>query len=229
MHFDRPQQVRWIPVATSHDMARQASAQILSEAALAIAARGVFRLVLAGGGTPRATYAALRAADADWSRWEIFFGDERCVPAADPERNSKMAAAVWLDHVAIARERIHLIPGELGAQRAAQSYIEVLHNVGEFDFVVLGLGEDGHTASLFPQHEWDTQDDAPDALAIFDAPKPPAQRVSMSAARLSRAHNVMFLVEGNSKLDAVARWRAGEDIPAGAIKPEAGVDVLISG
>jgi 6-phosphogluconolactonase len=229
MQVDRPQEVRWLPIATSQDMARLASAQILGEAASAISARGVFRLVLAGGGTPRATYAALRSADADWSRWEIFFGDERCLPAANPERNSKMAEDVWLDHVPIARERIHQIPGELGAQRAAQSYIEVLRNVGEFDFVVLGIGEEGHTASLFPKHEWGAGDDAPDALAIFDAPKPPPQRVSMSAARLSRARKVIFLVEGNSKLDAVARWRAGENIPAGAIKPASGVDVLISG
>ncbi len=96
-----------------------------------------------------------------------------------------------------------------------------------FDLTLLGLGEDGHTASLFPGREWGTEPDSPDALAVLDAPKPPAQRVSLSAARLSRSRQVIFLVSGESKRDALARWRASENIPARAIAPEKGVDVLV--
>jgi 6-phosphogluconolactonase len=99
--------------------------------------------------------------------------------------------------------------------------------VAEFDLVLLGLGEDGHTASLFPGHDWGVRSDAPDVIAVFDAPKPPPQRVSLSAARLSRAREVLFLVEGIAKRDAVARWRMGANIPARSIRPRAGVDVLV--
>ncbi len=104
---------------------------------------------------------------------------------------------------------MHAIPGELGAAAAASAYADTLRDIGDFDMVLLGLGEDGHTASLFPDHDWGVADGAPDTIAIPDAPKPPPERVSLSAARLSRAQSVLFLVEGGSKLDAIARWRAG--------------------
>ena len=93
--------------------------------------------------------------------------------------------------------------------------------------MLLGLGEDGHTASLFPDHQWGETPGSPDTLAVFDAPKPPPRRVSLSAARLARARQVLFLVSGESKHRAVADWRAGKIIPARAIMPEAGVDVLL--
>ena len=85
--------------------------------------------------------------------------------------------------------------------------------------MLLGLGEDGHTASLFPSRDWGVAASAPDALAVFDAPKPPPQRLSLSAARLSRTREVPFMVEGEAKRSAVARWRAGERLPAAAIPP----------
>jgi 6-phosphogluconolactonase len=149
------------------------------------------------------------------------------LPADDVERNSKMAADEWLDHVPIPKGRVHPIPAELGATAAALAYADTLRGVGEFDLVLLGLGEDGHTASLFPNRDWGTSPDAPDVLAVFDSPKPPPQRVSLSAARLTRARAVLFLVAGESKRDAVARWRAGEQLPASAINAVAGADVLI--
>jgi 6-phosphogluconolactonase len=94
--------------------------------------------------------------------------------------------------------------------------------------VLLGLGEDGHTASLFPGHEWGAAPGSPDVLAVLDAPKPPSQRVTLSAARLSRAREVWFVVSGDSKREAVAQWHSGENIPARAITPAAGVDVLVA-
>jgi 6-phosphogluconolactonase len=117
----------------------------------------------------------------------------------------------------------------LGAERAAVLYTSTLRAVSgrDFDLVLLGLGEDGHTASLFPGHEWGTQPGSSDALAVFDAPKPPPERVSLSAARLSRARQMIFLVTGESKREAVSAWRSGKDIPAASITPPGGVDVLI--
>jgi 6-phosphogluconolactonase len=222
-----PGSARWIGVADAQALRQAAYRRILDAATRAIGRRGRFLIVLAGGSTPREVYRMLRGADADWSRWHVYFGDERCLPAGDAERNSAMAADAWLDHVPIPREQAHVIPAELGASAAARACAETLRGVGDFDLVLLGLGEDGHTASLFPGREWGVAASAPDALAVFDAPKPPPQRVSLSATRLSRTRELLFLVEGESKRDAVKQWHVGADIPARAIHPVAGVDVLV--
>lgn len=194
-----------------------------------IADSGTFRLVLAGGNTPRALYEQLCALKTNWAAWHIYFGDERCLPATDPERNSTMARDAWLDHVPVPHNQVNEIPSEMGAKAAASAYSATLQQVGEFDLVLLGLGEDGHTASLFPGNDWGQEAGSPAVLPIFDAPKAPAERVSLSAWRLSQARQVMFLVTGESKHEAVMNWRAGANIPARAIRPLHGVDVLAEG
>ena len=222
------QRVRWHAVVDIDALQQATFERIVNAAQRAIAARGRFLIVLSGGNTPRGVYQRLRAANTHWSRWQIYFGDERCVAVDDAQRNSRMAAESLLDHVPIPDDQVYAIPAERGAQQAAQDYSDTLAGVGEFDLVLLGLGEDGHTASLFPNHQWGVAADSPDALAVMDAPKPPPQRVSLSAARLSRARDVVFLVDGESKHDAVIQWRANAAIPARAIHPQAGVDVLLT-
>ncbi len=219
--------VRWHGVADGAALRDAAYQRILAGAARAFKRRGEFLIVLAGGDTPRGIYRMLRNLDTDWLRWQVYFGDERCLQADDAGRNSRMAGDAWLNHVPIPQDRIHAIPAELGATAAARAYTEILRGVGNFDLVLLGLGEDGHTASLFPGHDWGLGPGSVDALAVFDAPKPPPDRVSLSAARLSRTHELLFIVEGEAKRDAVTQWRARADIPARAIHPEAGVDVLV--
>jgi 6-phosphogluconolactonase len=214
---------RSFPDATALEEA--ARGHILQSAADAIASRGRFRLVLAGGVTPIGVYRALRATRAQWPAWELFFSDERCLPPADPRRNSWQAAAAWLDHVPIAPARLHVMPAELGPERGAAAHAAALRTVGSLDLVLLGLGEDGHTAALFPGHTWGEGQDAPDVLPVHGAPKPPPERISLSAHRLSRATEVLFLVVGESKRAALARWQSGERIPAAAIQPDGGVDV----
>ncbi|MBC7202742.1 MAG: 6-phosphogluconolactonase, partial [Pusillimonas sp.] len=189
--------------------------------------RGWFLVVLAGGRTLRGIYRMLRNAPTDWSRWQVYFSDERCLPECNSGRNSAMATKAWLDHVPIPKDQVHVIPADMGPSAAAIAYNKTLRGIDEFDLVLLGMGEDGHTASLFPLHDLGVEMGAPDALAVFDAPKAPAKRVSLSATRLSHARAVLFLVEGESKRNAVAQWRIGADIPARAIHPPAGVDVLV--
>ncbi len=200
---------------------------ILLAAQEAIQQRGQFHLVLAGGNTPKAVYQQLAQLKTDWSNWFIYFGDERCLPIGDAERNDFMAQQNWLNHVAIPKQQIHTIPAEQGAKNAAKSYTEQLAQVKNFDLVLLGLGEDGHTASLFPEHELGNGADAPACLAVSNAPKPPSDRVSLSAGRLSQSHQVIFMVSGKSKQDALRAWFAGANIPAAAIAPECGVDVFM--
>jgi 6-phosphogluconolactonase len=221
------QRVRWHGFAEAGSLFADALRRVLSAAEAAIAARGSYHLVLAGGDTPRALYRSLRDADTKWSAWHFYFGDERCVPREDARRNSRMAEEAWLGHVPIRDAQLHIIPAELGAHRAATAYAQTLQDVGDFDLVLLGLGDDGHTASLFPHHDWGTAPGSSDTLAVLDAPKPPPERVSLSAVRLSRAREVLFMVAGQPKRHAVMRWHAGAGIPARSVSPLAGVDVLV--
>ncbi len=218
---------RWHSVADGNAMRQMVLDAILLSAREAIAARGKFSIVLCGGTTPGAVYRSLQTASADWQAWHVYLGDERCLPPQDAERNSRMIEDAWLAGSAIPREQIHFMHAERGAIAAATDYCATLKGVGDFDLVLLGLGEDGHTASLFPGHQWGTANDAPDALPVSNAPKPPPDRVSLSAARLSRARQVMYLVGGAGKREAVAAWRGGAGIPAAAITPATGVDIVI--
>ena len=218
---------RWHALADVAAMQADAFDRIIAAAARAISARGTFSIVLAGGNTPRVVYEKLVGIATDWSRWHVYYGDERCLPPDHADRNSKMATDAWLSKVAIPAANIHTMNTERGSATSAAAYCDELRGVGDFDLVLLGLGEDGHTASLFPDHEWGVAAGSPDAIAVANAPKPPPDRVSLSAARINRAREVIFLVAGQSKLEPVARWRNRENIAARSIQPAAGVDVLI--
>jgi len=218
---------RWHVAENADDWLAKALAQVHAAEAEALAERGEFHLVLAGGGTPGRVYAALADEAHDWSRWHIWYGDERCLPPEHPERNSLMADTLWLKRVAMPGTNIHPLPAELGARAGAEAYALELAGIGRFDLVLLGLCEDGHTASLFPVHDRGEGAEAPATLPVFEAPKPPPQRVSLSARRLSEARRVLFLAAGAGKREAVAAWRKGMAIPAAAIRPAGGVDVLL--
>lgn len=218
---------RWHVFDSAGELEEAAVARILAAADAAIVAHGAFHLVLAGGTTPRYVYEALRAEQADWRRWHIYFGDERCLPPQHPERNSRMAMVSWLAHVPIPALQIHPIPSELGAEAAAHAYTEVLKEVPRFDLVLLGMGEDGHTASLFPMHAWERAVAWPPVLPVHDAPKPPPDRVSLSPDRLSATESVLFLVSGAGKAGAVRDWRTGLAIPASRIVATGGVDIYL--
>ena len=205
------------------DMRRDVVSRITTLASTSIHQRGSFHVVLAGGTTPRAIYQQLCTIETDWSAWHIYFGDERCFPKTDSGRNDSMAQEVWLGKVGIPDDQIHLIPAELGAQDGAYAYAQVLANVDHFDLVLLGLGEDGHTASLFPGHAHNDKDLV---IALHDSPQPPPERISLSARMLGKGENVWFLVNGVDKREALNRWQQGEQIPASTIHPRRGVDIF---
>lgn len=193
-------------------------ADALCEAAdEAIAARGVFHLVLAGGSTPYALYRTLATRRAGDERWHVWYGDERCVPADHHERNSVMAEAAWLSASHIPSVNRRPIPAERGPHDAAALYASWLAGTTDFDVVLLGMGEDGHTASLFSGHDWGNAPDSEDVLAIYSAPKPPPERVSLSVARLNRSQCVWFVITGATKREALQRWKQGEALPIAAV------------
>ena len=217
---------RWHTFFSQNDINEAALNQILKAATAAIAHRGSFLIVLAGGSTPKSVYQLLSGVQADWANWHVYHNDDRCLPVDHIDRNSKMARDVWLNHVAIPQNQIHDIPTELGNIEGAQIYAKTLQGVGTFDLVILGLGEDGHTASLFPNQ---LVDNSADVVPVFEAPKPPADRVTMSLNRLNNTHEVLFLVTGAGKQEAVDSWRKGVNIPASLIAPANGVDVYSFG
>ncbi len=202
----------------SEAVARAACRLIATAAREAIRERFVFRLVLAGGKTPRRAYELLAETAQDWGAWEIFWSDERCLPADHPERNSRMAQDAWLNRVAIPASHIHPIPVELGAAKAAIAYAETIRDKQPFDLVILGMGEDGHTASLFPG----SKDGVTPVLAVTRAKNPPAERVSLNTRELSNCRGQLVIITGDHKTQALAGWRQGMDLPiAHAVKSNA--------
>jgi 6-phosphogluconolactonase len=191
-------------------VAKRAAALVLAAAERAIGQRGAFSLVLAGGTTPMACYEHLAGASADWGQWHVYFGDERCLAPGDPERNSAMAATSLLDRVAIPTSQVHPIPAERGADTGAAHYLPVVATALPFDLVLLGMGEDGHTASLFPGHR---HPDEALVVPVCGAPKPPPERVSLGAAALANCRQLLVLVTGSGKRPAMQAWKSGEDLP----------------
>lgn len=212
--------VRWRYFKSIESLRHSVCDAIVQRANEAIAQRGRFSIVLAGGNTPRAVYRLLRDVKMDWSKWHIYHGDERCLPSNHVDRNSLMAEQAWLQYVTIPASQIHDIPAQLGPVAGAKAYAETLKNADTFDMVILGLGEDGHTASLFPNH---VVDNSADAVPVFNSPKPPAERITISQNRLNNSREVIFLVTGAGKQEAVDNWRKGVAIPATLIAPDNGV------
>lgn len=215
---------RWHPLENSDQVAEAVYQHILTAANQSIQARGCFKLVLAGGSTPEKIYRMLASAEADWPKWHIFHGDERCLPSDHVDRNSVMAASAWLDRVAIPDKQIYPIPAEFGPELGADRYRDIVAKALPFDMVLLGMGEDGHTASLFPgqQHSKDEL-----VHSVYNSPKPPPERVSISAQALSDTRQLLFIVTGCSKRSAVSQWRDGDDLPVAGIQPVNGIDIYI--
>ncbi|GAA3715122.1 6-phosphogluconolactonase [Gordonia hankookensis] len=182
--------------------------------------RGVASVVLTGGSNGIAILRALAAdsGDIDWSRVELFWGDDRFVPADDPERNYGQARDALLDHVPVDPDRIHPMAasdGEFGDDitAAASAYARVLGHVGtgqvpHFDLHLLGMGGEGHINSLFP-HTAATAETEKTVVAVEESPKPPPRRITLTLPVVNRSKAVWFLVAGADKADAVAAAHTG--------------------
>ena len=169
-------------------------------------------LVLAGGTTPQRCYELLAGIAVEWARVSILFGDERCVPPDHPDSNYRMAREALLDRVAPGT--VYRMPAELGPDEGAALYAHVVAAVAPLDLVVLGVGEDGHTASLFPGHPALKATGL--TAGIHDSPKPPPQRVTLTLRALQDARRVLILATGAGKAEAVARAKRHE-VPSGMI------------
>ncbi len=211
--------------ADAQQLAAAATEWIIEQANAALTARGVFRLVLAGGTTPAAIYRQLGALDQDWRGWQFYFGDERCLPVADPERNSQLAATTWFEPAGIDHRQIVAIPAECGPVEAARRYAQLIQTALPFDLVLLGMGEDGHTASLFPDGCAFTEQQL--TLAVTNAPKPPPQRVSLTPTALAASRQRLLLVTGESKRRALHAWQQGVALPIAEVAKHGSLNVFV--
>jgi 6-phosphogluconolactonase len=193
-----------------------ANAEDVAEAAAADIAEalrdGAKTLVLAGGSTPQRCYELLAELGVEWGRVAVLFGDERCVPPDHPDSNYLMVKKALLDKVSPAT--VYRMPAELGPDVGADEYAQVIELVAPLDLVILGVGEDGHTASLFPGHPALKADGL--TVGIHDSPKPPPERVTLTLGAIRDAGRVIILATGKGKADAVARAKRGE-VPSGMI------------
>jgi len=193
-----------------------------------------YAIALSGGSTPREVFkhlASVYANSIDWSKIRIFWGDERCVPPDHEDSNFNMARKALLDSIAIPDTNIHRIKGENDPKTEAKDYeslvrklVPLTEGIPAFDLIMLGLGEDGHTASIFPQYLSGMTSQNLFIPAVHPVSK--QNRISATGTLINRSKQVIFLVTGSSKAERVAQiieqkpdW---EKLPAGLIRPEDG-------
>ena len=221
---------------STEELAEAAASEFAARAAGAIQERERFSVVLAGGSTPRATYEILArdyAGRIDWGKVHVFFGDERTVPPDDEDSNYRMACEALLGHVPVAG--VHRMQGELPPDEAAKAYEEELRDffgpeeLPQFDLILLGIGGDGHTASLFPETS---------ALEVHDrwvvanpVLKLETTRITLTVPAINAARAVYFLVAGEGKAEALGQILGGDAdpraYPASLIQPQGGPEWML--
>ena len=201
-------------------LARAAADLFAEQARAAASARGAFHVALSGGDTPRSIYSLLatgRYADLPWASTHVYWGDERCVPREHPESNYRMARELLLSKVPVPEAQVHPMPvsadGADDYERALRAALTRL------DLVLLGLGADGHTASLFPGDP--AVSESRRCVAAARAPSRPEARLTLTVPALNSARMLLFVVSGRKKAKALSRALKG-GAPAGLLEPADG-------
>jgi 6-phosphogluconolactonase len=214
-------------------VAQRTAAHVARQLLSAREQRGVVHLALSGGTTPGRTYELLGAGSDDLAGVEVWFADERCVGPEDVESNYRLVVETLLAGGAIAPERVHRMLGELGPDEGARLYADELErafvsagaeasNVPVLDVILLGIGPDGHVASLFPGAATLDADDRAICLGVSDSPKPPPERITLSLAVLRAARECVLIATGASKADALAAalGEPSRHVPASLLRRE---------
>ncbi|GAB3256974.1 6-phosphogluconolactonase [Kineosporia babensis] len=217
-----------IILADGAALANAAAARLITELVDAQAARGQAHIVLTGGSNGGALLKAVAASPArdvvDWTRVDLWWGDERFLPAGDAERNETQAREYLLDALPLEPKRVHVMAPSDGTygddvDAAAAAYAAELEAAGNpaFDVLMLGVGPDGHVASLFPGHPGYAVTSGT-VIAVRESPKPPPVRISLTLGAIGNARQVWLLAGGEGKAEAVAGALGDVDLPAGAVR-----------
>ena len=202
----------WISFDDEMSLSEALAQEILNIAKKSIFEKDCFSIVLTGGQSVLNLYKILSKADSNWDKWHIYIGDERFLPIGNKNRNDRLINEIWLDNSTIPKKNIHFIQAELGLLEARAEYENTLKKIDKFDVVLLSMGEDGHIASLFPNHIYS---EGQMVVIEQDSPKPPKERISMSHQQLNKAHYIFKLIIGESKQKAVTllRQNASPSLP----------------
>jgi 6-phosphogluconolactonase len=220
MSSGQPQVVQHLD---ADDLADRAAVRLLDKLIELQADGRVAQLCLTGGRIALAIYARLgelvAGSELDPTRLELWWGDERFLPTEDPERNAGPTLALLAGHFTLDSTRTHPMPSADGVVDAAASAATYAKELGDtrFDLCLLGVGPDGHVASIFPHHA-SSEANTQSVIGVSDSPKPPAERISLTIPTLNNSDEVWFLVSGAEKASALARALAGDiDLPAGRV------------
>lgn len=204
---------QWNVYTTFEEAAKNSADFITVNIENSIQDKGICHVILPGGNTPIPCLQHLTKESLPWDKIHWYPGDERCCPQDHHDRNDVMLEKYLWSH--ISQTNIHRIPAELGAEKGAELYRKEIKSVESFDIAFLGMGEDGHTASLFPLNE--ALDDKRSVIPVYDSPKPPSERVSLSLNTLQKTKIKIVLVGGESKSAVIARIKEDELLPINSI------------
>jgi len=204
----------WFIFDSIDTLSKCVARDIIRVANSSIKKKGKFIIVLAGGSSFSNVYKTLNNLKSDWNSWHVFIGDERCLIPKDCNRNDYNINKVWLKNKQIPKRNIHFMHPELGMELCALNYENLIDSIDRFDLVLLGMGEDGHTASLFPGHIHASNKKV---IIETNAPKPPRVRISLSYKMLNNSLNVFKIVSGTDKGRAVSLWMNGANLPINKI------------
>jgi 6-phosphogluconolactonase len=207
----------WLVFADGEALADAVAEHIQQALNKAVNARGEFHLVLPGGTSPHKLLLRLREHKLPWKAIHLYLTDERCLPSGHKQRNDHMLDKLLLPYITLPDSNVHRIPAELGPEKGAHKYVQMLRDAPWFDLVILGLGEDGHTASLFPTSQ--QLDEVTPAVAVFNAPKPPPARVSLGLPRILSARERIVMATGEGKRGIIELIREGKEFPITHAKP----------
>jgi len=200
------------------EVAQAAADYLFKQIKTCVAEKGLCHVVLPGGSTPARCLELLAEKPLPWKDIHWYPGDERCYPIGHAERNDTMIMDKLFSLPANISENFHPIPAELGPEQGAEKYAALLDTTAGMDIVLLGMGEDGHTASLFPGNT--ALEDLRSAVPVYDAPKLPSERISISLNTLKNAGECIVIATGDNKREALIKLKEGEALPVGMVEPD---------
>lgn len=203
---------------TPEAVAQAAADYLFQQIKTCVSEKGLCHVVLPGGSTPARCLELLAEKPLPWKNIHWYPGDERCYPVGHAERNDSMISDRLFSLQAHNIENFHAISAELGPELGAEQYAKLIDATGGLDIVVLGMGEDGHTASLFPGNV--ALDDKRSVVPVYDAPKAPGERISIGLTALRNAAECIVIATGKNKHEALTKLKEGLVLPVGQIEAD---------
>ncbi len=204
--------------ADPESVAQAAADYLFQQITNCVAEKDICHVVLPGGSTPARCLQLLAEKPLPWKNIHWYPGDERCYPVGHKDRNDTMIRDKLFSNQENNAESFHAIPAELGPEQGAEKYNELLDTIDSMDIVVLGMGEDGHTASLFPGNI--ALENRQSAVPVYDAPKAPSERVSLGLKTLTGADKCIVIATGESKHEVIEKIKEGAVLPVALVKAD---------